>query len=789
MRQKMRGRAKSAWSFLKGAARAACSVLLAGALILPAGAVGAGPAVYKNSRKIADNLEYVHTISYSSAMGRQESHTLKILGEGDARPIFLGGDTIYGRLTVDQIIAYAESRGYNVLAAVNADFYSMQNGVPLGLVVEDGVYKSSPSGRNAVAVLDNGDIHISRSPAVTMTLTNLGGGENPTLAGQSVTVDHFNKYRTDTGGLYLFSSAFSTVSTRTPAGGRFVRFKILEGTPHLNGTMLLEVTEITEAPGDVPIGDEYLVLSASFVSPRLGELTKFSKGDRVQLETVCSDARLATARWATGGGDILIENGAITDSSQWDKAILAANPRTAFGVKADGTIVAYVMDGRNTSISSGLTLKDLADELLAQGCVAAINLDGGGSSVMSVRVPSTGLQKVVNAPSDGAPRKCGSYLLYVTDKQPDGRPKHLSLLDEGAVLLTGASVPLAFAAQDGGYKPVAAPADITAQSTTGYGAVENGIYKAGSRKGTDRLSFSSPSTGAAGTGSFFIIETPTELSVSLEGGVGTLKSLALWAGDSVSLVPKAKYYGKNVIASPENFVYTVSEDTREWLSVSESGVVSVSETAQSGLAGSITVSAGSAKVTIPVSVTGFDDAAGHWARDFIRALYAAGIVRGQTETLFGSENTIIRADFVLMLYRAAGAPQVEGPSSFPDVAPDAYYAAAIAWAERAGIARGTDGGLFQPTGVLTREQAFTLVYRALSVFNVQKSDGSQTDLAAFTDAKDVADYAVVPTATLVKMGVVSGSGGAVMPKSGMTRAQMAKVLYSVLHYNPGGNGF
>ena len=428
------------------------------------------------------------------------------------RPIFLGGDTIYGRLTIDQIIAYAESMGLNVIAAVNADFYSMQNGVPLGLVVENGVYKSSPSGRNAVAVLDNGEIHISRSPQVTMTLKNLGGGEDPALMGQSVTVDHFNKYRTDTGGLYMFSSAFSTVSTRTPGGGKFVRFKILEGTPRLHGAMLLEVTEVTEAPGDVPIGDGCLVLSASSVSSRLGELSKFSVGDRVQLETSCSDALLASAQWASGGGDILIENGAMTDSAQWDKAILAAHPRTAFGVKADGTVVAYLMDGRNNSVSSGLTLKDLADELLAQGCVAAINLDGGGSSVMSVRDPSTGRQKVVNTPSDGAPRKCGSYLLYITDKKPDGRPKHLTLLDEGAVLLTGASIPLAYAAQDGGYKPVAAPADISASSTAGYGAVQNGVYKAGSKKGRTgflQLAFD----GAAGTGSFFI-DTPTELRLA-----------------------------------------------------------------------------------------------------------------------------------------------------------------------------------------------------------------------------------------------------------------------------------
>ena len=97
MKQMMRGRTlKRARSFLKGAARAACSVILAGALILPAGAVGAGPAVYKNSRKLADNLEYVYTISSSASMGRQESHTLKILGRATCAPSSSAGTRFTG---------------------------------------------------------------------------------------------------------------------------------------------------------------------------------------------------------------------------------------------------------------------------------------------------------------------------------------------------------------------------------------------------------------------------------------------------------------------------------------------------------------------------------------------------------------------------------------------------------------------------------------------------------------------------------------------------------------------
>jgi hypothetical protein len=76
-------------------------------------------------------------------------------------------------------------------------------------------------------------------------------------------------------------------------------------------------------------------------------------------------------------------------------------PRTAAGLTRDGkTLVLLVVDGRRPTWSAGMTLKDLADEMIAQGCETAINLDGGGSSTMAMRQDND--VKLVNLPSDGA---------------------------------------------------------------------------------------------------------------------------------------------------------------------------------------------------------------------------------------------------------------------------------------------------------------------------------------------------------------------------------------------------
>jgi hypothetical protein len=84
-------------------------------------------------------------------------------------------------------------------------------------------------------------------------------------------------------------------------------------------------------------------------------------------------------------------------------------PRTAVGVRADGGVVLVVVDGRaNLRHSIGVTLAELAQMMVNLGCVSAMNLDGGGSSVMFINDPRAHALKlspdlsdgVVNLPSD-----------------------------------------------------------------------------------------------------------------------------------------------------------------------------------------------------------------------------------------------------------------------------------------------------------------------------------------------------------------------------------------------------
>ena len=89
-----------------------------------------------------------------------------------------------------------------------------------------------------------------------------------------------------------------------------------------------------------------------------------------------------------------------------------------------------------------------------------------------------------------------------------------------------------------------------------------------------------------------------------------------------------------------------------------------------------------------------------------------GITGGTGDCKFSPDATCTRAQAVTFLYRASGSPAVSGNAAFTDVAADAYYAAAVTWAEKNGITGGIGGGLFGSDQSCTRGQIVTFLYRA-----------------------------------------------------------------------------
>jgi Phosphodiester glycosidase len=93
------------------------------------------------------------------------------------------------------------------------------------------------------------------------------------------------------------------------------------------------------------------------------------------------------------------------------------HPRTVVGLNAGRTkLVILVVDGRKAGVALGMSYAELGTEMQRLGCTQAINLDGGGSTVMAVRDLATGKYRVLNDPTDGQERAVANVLGISIDR-------------------------------------------------------------------------------------------------------------------------------------------------------------------------------------------------------------------------------------------------------------------------------------------------------------------------------------------------------------------------------------
>ena len=112
----------------------------------------------------------------------------------------------------------------------------------------------------------------------------------------------------------------------------------------------------------------------------------------------------------------------------------------------------------------------------------------------------------------------------------------------------------------------------------------------------------------------------------------------------------------------------------------------------------------------PMTFTDVPDTA--YYAEAVNWAVAKKITEGVGNKLFGSNDPCTRAQIVTFLWRAAGSPEPKAMSTFVDVSADSYYAKAVAWAVENGITGGTGDGKFSPDATCTRAQAVTFLYRA-----------------------------------------------------------------------------
>lgn len=548
-------------------------ILLALSCIVPAFAADEGARTVQTV--LGDGLTLTQLNSNLSGIRRQQ-FTLDYQPGGSVAPLVLYGDTLYGKSTVNQVVDYAESLGYHVLAAVNSDFFFTGSGIPTGMTVQNGILVTSDGSWNAVGILENGKA-FADTPGLKLTLTTGDGEEYPIYA--------LNNVRTN-AGLYLYTDDFDTC-TRTTAEGVEAVLQLGDRYNQLKIGKKVEATVVSVSQTkNTDIAPDQMVLSLTADNKAgLDLLTMLEEGEEVTVRASTEDERWEDAVWATGGGNILVRNGELTA----DANVSGREPRTLLGVRKDGSFTVIQCDGRQTGLSAGLSLTEGARQLMDMGCETVINLDGGGSSITAVAYPGLESQ-VLSSPSDGSPRAGATYLLFVATGRNTGSTYGTAVYPRSATLLVGSQMPVSAYSYNKYYLGFL---DATDRLKSDFGLVEDGVFYAPEEPADCLLT-----TGDSRCQTALITVTDRIASLRLAHKGKTLSSLTLDRRQSAQLEVVASDGLRPITCTNEQFTFSVSGNIG---TVDETGLFTAGSTLGQG---SVTVSWGDTSYTLPVTVSG-----------------------------------------------------------------------------------------------------------------------------------------------------------------------------------------
>ena len=153
----------------------------------------------------------------------------------------------------------------------------------------------------------------------------------------------------------------------------------------------------------------------------------------------------------------------------------------------------------------------------------------------------------------------------------------------------------------------------------------------------------------------------------------------------------------------------------------------------------------------------------YWAADTIAFVTSRELFAGTTADTFAPDTAMSRAMIVTVLARLEGMDTATG---------DTWYEAGRQWAMASGVSDGTN----MEQG-LSRQQLATMLWRYAQAKGYDVSIGEDTNILSYTDAFDVAEYAIPAMQWAVGAGIISGtSTDTLSPQGPATRAQVATML-------------
>jgi len=363
-------------------------VFLAGfaAVLLPSAATGA--------TELLPNVEYSRQVISTSA-GPVVLHILIAPQPGGLyglKPVLSNG-----RVTGRERVSAMQRRlaGRATLAGVNGDLFNWSTGHPSGIFLRSNVLATKPNvSRSSLGIGLDGFLHVGLLGYWGQWRVD-GFGAHPFFE-----LNRPLRYRK---GIALYTPLWGARTPYRLGAREFVLARLKPVRPGIDTrALVVKVRRGSDRP--IPAGGGVLQATGTW----RGLLGAEARPGRCL--TIRADLKnwWAGVRNAIGGGPELVRGGvAIHRAGEaFTASQLGRNPRTAVGQLADGRTLLVVADGRS-SRSVGLSIPQLADQMVRLGAVTAMALDAGGSSTMAFE------GTVLNQPSDGSERAVSDALMVL----------------------------------------------------------------------------------------------------------------------------------------------------------------------------------------------------------------------------------------------------------------------------------------------------------------------------------------------------------------------------------------
>ena len=192
---------------------------------------------------------------------------------------------------------------------------------------------------------------------------------------------------------------------------------------------------------------------------------------------------------------------------------------------------------------------------------------------------------------------------------------------------------------------------------------------------------------------------------------------------------------------------------------------------------SLAVSASAANTTTRKATDFKNYDAKAWYAEAVSSAVDNGLLYGKSSTIIDPNGDMIRAEMAAIINRSFGCYKAADISQYKDVAKSKWYYKDVALAVQMGTYNGRSNSSMAPDSPITRQEAMTVVARALEL---DYDSYSKTDLSAFSDRSEISNWALPYVRAMVGADYIHGRGKVLAPLDNITRAEFAQIFHNII---------